>query len=175
MNSSKLLQLLVISMVSVLFFTSLSSVGLAKDTKESKDEAAEINEAAEKLEFLWEKASVKDEYGNIIEFDIELLENKYGKSSEFEELKEFNENPNYVLVNPANEFSIMLDDMNKCFNKKAKEYFGSFLKPAAYAAIAELVWAGKYNKAALRLIKLGAKGSVFGIIGSLVAIRVSCA
>lgn len=147
------------------------------ETETETDEEL-VAEIAEKLEFIWEEASIKDQSGKIIGFDVEKLKNKYGATSEDLEaieaiqlVTELNLQDSNLDKNVITPFSAAVD---KCTSKKVSSYFGAILAPAVWSAIYELMWEGEYTEAAKRLGKIGVRGNVFAIAGSLTAILLSC-
>lgn len=54
------------------------------------EEEARVNEVAEQLEFLYEEAAIKDGNGDIVNWDIDAIEEKYGYFSEFDDLHHSN-------------------------------------------------------------------------------------
>ncbi|PKE05745.1 hypothetical protein CW676_12130 [Macrococcoides caseolyticum] len=47
----------------------------------------EIDKAASMLKFIYEEASTKDQYGNIIDMDVNKISAKYGNSQELDLFK----------------------------------------------------------------------------------------
>lgn len=168
-----------------LFVSPLGQVASAKNLENELDEEL-VTDVAEKLEFIWEEASIKDKTGKIIGFDLEKIESEYGASNSEDQqfidlINAFNaENNNSKLGNykvnlgSNGGISLLSGDLDGCLNKKISDYFGSFLAPAALAAIYQLLWDGEYTEAAKRLIKLGVKGNVFAIAGSLSVMFATC-
>lgn len=156
------------------------------ETIENELDKELVSDVAGKLEFIWEEAAVKDENGRIIGFDLEKIESQYGASNSEDQqfidlINAFNaENNNSNLGNYGDNLglndgiSLLKGDLDGCVNKKVSEYFGAFLAPAALAAIYQLLWDGEYTEAAKKLIKLGVKGNVFAIAGSLTIIFAGC-
>ncbi|QPR66904.1 hypothetical protein I6G82_16680 [Lysinibacillus macroides] len=182
MKFSKYLASIVVSVLTfTLVVSPIAQVVKAEEIIKEQEEQ-EIQEFAEQLKFVWEEASIKDESGKIIGFDIEKMENTYGQSEDPEALeaivnfnleneKTSNENFNNSKDGLIVTYTAAVD---RCVEKEIGNYFGSFLGPAAWTAVLQLMYKGDYTEAAKKLIKLGIKGNVFVIAGTLGHILVSC-
>ncbi|WP_338653506.1 hypothetical protein V6B14_17805 [Sporosarcina psychrophila] len=127
------------------------------------------NELDETFDSVIEQAIIYDEAGNFKSFDFEVFEEKFGASSELDELKlqlEQYETECYIepkmgiMLNPGGEFPDMQAKVlkqKKCFEKKLvnnyKDYLGINTMATVYSAVKGL----RYREAANVLIKNGAK------------------
>lgn len=191
MKFSKYVAPISVSVLTFAFLTSpIAAVANAKEInqveQQEQQEEKQIEEFAEILKFVWEEASIKDDKGEIIGFDIEKIENTYGPSSSedqeaLEDIINFNlenEKSSDETYNNIKDNSGLITTytaaVDKCVNKEVADYFGSFLGPAAFTAILQLMYNGDYTEAAKKLIKIGVKGNVLSIAGTLSYILVSC-
>lgn len=142
-----------------LFASTLSGIASAQEIK--KQEEKEIKEIAEQLEFIFEKAAIKDTNGKLIGLDIKMIEEKYGPSPELDQLKqemEIGSNP------PISMYSRAVDD---CLERKIKDGFGDLIGISAITTIITYITDGEYEKAAKKLIKIGIRGNAIAIAGTL--------
>lgn len=144
----------------------------------SVDEEERIAELAETLEFIYEKAVIYDEEGNVIGINERKIEEKYG-SKAVAELNKTKENmvsyDSQISNSQIGTFGIF--DNNSyvaCVKDKLGNYFGSFLPGTLVASIIDEFSNSKYYSAAKRIIKAGFKGSAFAIAGELAVIEVTC-
>lgn len=80
--------LVFLSVFAPIFQTSVqaSQVDDVDNIELTAEEEAKVDEVAEQLEFIYEKAATKDSEGYIIDIDFDMIEDEYG---EFEEIAEF--------------------------------------------------------------------------------------
>jgi hypothetical protein len=181
--------ILVVLLIFTLFTTGFSSVAGAKGI--SKKEAKQIELLADQLEFIFEDAAIKDNNGEIISFDIEMIEQKFGTSPELEELKvqikkseELKQKeimfetsskdtmmPMMPMMMAASSDSSAVD---RCIEAKIKASYKEILSVGAFGTFYSYLWAGEYKLAASKLIKIGVKGSVYGIATELAYYFLTC-
>lgn len=180
-----LVSIIVAVMMCAFLVSPIGNVANAKVISNISEEQR-IDEVAEQLKFIWEEASVKDEEGKIIGIDIEKIENKYGAASTIEDQQALEDIINFNLTKGGSisEGIVDLDQsgqimplnaaVDACVNSKVAEYFGTFLSPAAFTVLFQMLHRGEYTDAAKHLIKFGVKGNVFVIAGSLTSILWHC-
>lgn len=147
-------------------------------------EKKKISELAETLEFIYEKAAVKDSNGKIVDIDVEMIEEKYGESpsldglkSELEQKNNLKRNINLEInqTNALNSVSpavIMPPDM-ECVRSELSDWVEG-LPFAALTAVYSHLMDGEYLSAAKKLIKSGAKGSAAGLAAKLTVAWFKC-
>lgn len=139
----------------------------------SVDEEERIAELAETLEFIYEKAVIYDEEGNVIGINEKKIEEKYGSKA----VAELNKTKENVVSYDCQINTFGIFDNNSyvaCVKDKLGNYFGSFLPGTLVASIIDEFSNSKYYSAAKRIIKAGFKGSAFAIAGELAVIEVAC-
>lgn len=165
---------LFLSMIFALVFSSFTSVA-------SANEAKEVENLAEQLEFLFEEAAVKDNFNNIVDFDIEKLERKYGTSPELKELEsviysQYVQPKRKLVVSPVVKNDNLItpnhhipepDEFDYCLQRKITKNFKEVFSVNAIATIVSLIHEKQYTKAAGKLIKMGVKGNVFALAGQI--------
>lgn len=87
MKFNKYLTSIVVSVLTFALVVSLMAQVVKAEEIIKEQEEQEIQEFAEQLKFVWEEASIKNESGKIIGFDIEKMENTYGQSEDPEALE----------------------------------------------------------------------------------------
>lgn len=95
----------------VLFTTSFS--GFASAKVKTDQESKKVEELAKHLEFIFEEAALKDDNGNVIGFDANKIEEKFGPIPEIEKLKTIS-NPDEVTIKPMNAA------VDRCVEKRLK-------------------------------------------------------
>lgn len=142
----------------------------------TREEEVEAQRMAEDLEFIFEEASVKDEDGNLIGFQEDMLVEKFGETEEITELMEIAEvlAPEQDSNNGIQLFS-RHDDVNKCVNKKVAKEYKSLVSGAVWDEIWGAILAGAYLEGAKKLVKAGVKGSAVTIGVTLMKIAYNCA
>ncbi|MGG1596069.1 hypothetical protein [Terribacillus saccharophilus] len=174
----------------VALFTSLiAPFSVKAKSTESTSEEQKIKEAAEQLEFVFEEAATKDSDGNIISLDIEKIEQKYGSSPELEKVKKdqeaFLQNPTLNTQNCGASSTLRAsgvilpigvgdEEEMKCFEDGVKSFFVDLVPTTALTTAYQYILDKDYTGAAKKLIKAGAKGSIYGIAGTLTWIGLKC-
>ncbi|RCW63375.1 hypothetical protein [Saliterribacillus persicus] len=157
--------------------TNFATVAQAQ-TGESKKE----RELAKQLEFIFEKASKKDSSGEIVGFDIEMIEEKYGKSPELNALKEIQKQNNlkqktdqkkyqFNSVSPSAIIWVAREEFNECMSDEMTSFLGSFVATTTIASFYQELKNGEYLKGAKSLMKVtgktAVKGGVYGLAAQL--------
>lgn len=178
--SKKIFKPILVVMITVFLFGMLSpSIAFANEEVTNSKKTQEL---ADTLEFIFEKASYKDESGNIIGYNTELIEEKYGSSKELDALKETMKVKNTKVLSESkvSEVSTLKVQrggtvgFNNCVaNKITKDYKG-LITGSAVGAVAEYLKDKRFLLAAKQLAKLGFKGSVPGLAISLATYVLSC-
>lgn len=167
--------LTVLAMTFILFFASFSSLASAEEINEK-----DVFELAEKLEFIFEEAAIKDEFGNVIDLDIDMIEEKYGTSPEIDLLREQRETFKNQNQSSSNRFVVYAaaekggDAVDRCIEDKIISSYGDLISGAIYGAILEDIKSKNYLSAAQRLIKIGVRGTPLGIAASLSGMLFGC-
>lgn len=141
-----------------------------------------IKEVAEQLEFLWNEGAIKNEKGEIIYFDIGKIQSKYGSftSNDQEALNDILEFNTHKMIQEIQKENTNTNIMSRsaavdaCVNKKISDYIAGFAGPAIFAAIYEMMSKSQFSNAARELIKIGFKGNVWAIAGTLSTILITC-
>jgi len=154
-NMKKILRnISLLALTLVLFTTSFS--GFASAKVKTDQESKKVEELAKHLEFIFEEAALKDDNGNVIGFDANKIEEKFGPIPEIEKLKTIS-NPDEVTIKPMNAA------VDRCVEKKIKSEYGDIITGAAIGAIVDYISERNYKMAAKKAIALGLRGSVVGI------------
>ncbi|SFQ31311.1 hypothetical protein [Salibacterium halotolerans] len=143
-------------------------------------EDKKVDELAETLEFVYEKATVKDSNGEIENVDIEMIEKKYGES--LDALKQKNDSKPCI-----NEPSNKTEELNKvspslvipptdveCMQDELNSFFEGFVPTTVISTIYGHLYDGEYLSAAKKLAKAGFKGSIVGIATQLTISYARC-
>lgn len=176
----KLKNISVLAMTFVLFFASFSSLASA----EQIDENMEVIELAKTLEFIFEEAAIKDELGNVIDLDIDMIEEEFGASPELDLLIEQRD----AFINQSNQSKQIQsnrlvayaaadrggDAVDRCIEDKVRSGFADLVSGAFIGAVIDDIFSKNYLSAAQRLIKMGVRGTPIGIAGSLSGMLFSC-
>lgn len=143
-------------------------------TREGEVEAQKI---AGDLEFIFEEASIKDEDGNLIGFQEDMLVGKFGETEEITELMEIAEviAPKQASNNGGIQLFSRHDDVNNCVNKKVAKEYKSLVTGAIFDEVWGAILAGAYLTGAKKLVKAGVKGSALTIAVTLTKIAYNCA
>jgi hypothetical protein len=179
----------VFTMIFALLFSNVSIASTLATTNE--DDEKLVEEVAAQLEFLWEEATIKDDDGNIVDIDFDLLEENFGTSEELSQLKELYTASPVVFTKPEEKLYAVdksigalaatmnnekNDAHNRCVNSKMGDFFNeTFLGISALALIYEYLWSGEYTLAAKKLIKMGVKSNIFVVVAQLTWIVGTCA
>lgn len=145
-------------------------------TTNASSNVSNEEELAKVLEFMFEEAIVKDYAGKPLSIDFKKIEDEFGQVPELESLKKEVEQSNdqiTIMINPSGPDGTA-GEINRCiYNKIANEWKGA-IGASAMAAGIQAVAEKDYLKGAKLLIKGGAKGSAYGIAGSLAWWYVTC-
>src|SRR5699024_5106494 len=136
------------------------------------NEEKEINELAEALEFIFEKATVKNSSGEIVDIDVDMIEGKYGEDLDedldLDSLKSYlQQKNNSGKENDASPAMIMPPTDVDCMASEMKEFAKGFIPTTVISTVYAHLLDGEYLSAAKKLAKSGAKGSVVGIATQL--------
>ncbi|QNU03370.1 hypothetical protein [Peribacillus butanolivorans] len=156
--------------ISSLFSNFISAEGI---DQEQEVDSEEVEELAAQLEFIYEEASIKDDNGNIIDFDFESIEAKYGTSNELHQLKQEMAEPatdlsNTINIEDSSKTAITAralptapnkDKINKCIYGKIKGAFNETLTITTLSTLYNLAKAKKYKTLAKKLLSVGIKGN----------------
>jgi hypothetical protein len=138
-----------------------------------ESENAEVEQLADDLEFLMEEVAIYGENGNVVNFDFDMLEERFGYSVEFEMLKE--EIDAYNATQENNSGEIQLFSWKSCMISALKDHFGVAL---VNVAINGGLWAylekKAYKEAAKLLVKIGIGGNLIGLTAFLSWYGVTC-
>ncbi|MCT6926120.1 hypothetical protein [Metasolibacillus sp.] len=167
----------VIVMTLVLFLTTFSSIASAQQINNQQ-----VEELAKTLEFVFEKAAITDEFGNIIDIDIDMIEKEFGVSPEIEMLKAEKEafikqtQPQCLSASPVSTLTAERggDAVDRCIEDKVRNGYGELVTGAIIGAIIDDVLSKDFSSAAKKLIKAGFRGTPIGIVGSLAGMFFSC-
>ena len=169
MKSLKSLSIL--AMTFVLFLTSFSSIANAMEANDEQVNDEQVAELAEKLEFIFEKATIKDKQGNVIDLDVDMIEEKFGVSPETEQLREQIIAFKTPTTDSISTFSASVD---RCVENKIITGYGDLISGAIIGAIIDDIASENYLSAAKRLLKMGVRGTPIGIAGSLAGMLLTC-
>jgi hypothetical protein len=162
----KIKSIVVFALILTMFTTCFS--GLAGAKKISKGDK-QVNELAEQLEFVFENAFELDENGRIVDVDLNFIEreNNGVVPAEFLEIKS--------AINEQKRSGPMRNAaLDRCLNSKLKNEYGSIISGAIVGTIFDYMYQKEWVLAAKQLIKVGVKGTVFGIVGSVSVMWVQC-
>lgn len=145
---------------------------VSKAEEFSVQEAQEIEDLAEQLEFMYEKASIKDELGNIVGINIEMIEAEFGTSPELEMLKRQIKMEKLKI----NKGIITIQDpvLDRCLENKIKNGFKEVFTVSTYITIIEYIKGGEYLIAAKKMVSIGVKGNAVGISATLLYYMTTC-
>jgi len=144
----------------------------AAQAKTINDQQEKIDKLAEDLEFIMEEAAIYDSQENVVDFDFDKLEAKFGKSKEFDMIKEDINNKklsgNMQLLAKKSWKGCMLDAL--------KDHFGvAFIEAALTGGLWAYLDKKAYKEAAKLLIKIGVGGNVIGAVAFLTYYGTRCA
>lgn len=145
------------------------------------DEEKRTNELAEALEFIYEKAAVKDSSGEIVGIDVEMVEEEYGDDLDenyLDDLKSnLQQNSNSGKASELNNVSpamIMPPTDVECMQDRWKEFGNGFVPASVLNMIYSHLADGEYWSAAKKMLKTGFKGSMVGLATELTMSWVAC-
>lgn len=169
-----------ITLVVSFILTSLNVQHIKAQKVDNNYNEKEVQELAAVLELIYDKSAIYDGESEIIGFNKKILENGLKDLPEYNYLiDEFEEGNLLIQTNQSSsEFSTFAykrnpkwqQANNKCISRELKSAFG----PAAATAIINAVKNKAWKKAAKKLLKLGIKSSLPGLMGTLGYISVKC-
>ncbi|TFH62636.1 hypothetical protein [Peribacillus frigoritolerans] len=159
-------------------FTPLASakqIGINGQNVSQTSEEDQIRQLAKDFEFIFEEAAIKNSEGELVGFDEGKMEERFGSGGELDEFMETSQ----VLAPEENNAGISVmssrnDEVNACFNKKVKNGYMGIVTGAVLGEIWNLLMDGKYLEGAKKAAKAGVKGSVQGIMGTLMIYLFNC-
>ncbi|EOO56600.1 hypothetical protein IKE_06466 [Bacillus cereus VD196] len=168
----------------LLFFTSMTPIANAKTIK---NQNKKVEKLAEDLEFIMEKAAIRNSNDKVIDFDFDKLENRFGKLQEFKILK--NEINNDKLnkheinqkqcTNISNYNSLQAKSWNgwkSCMVDALKDHFGvKIIEIAFEGGLWGYLEKKAYKEAAKLLVKIAVGSNVLGVTSFLVYYGAKCA
>lgn len=165
--------------------SSLFSTVISAEEIDQEVDSEEVEELAEQLEFMFEEASIKDDNGNIIGFDFESIEEKYGTSIELDQLKQeiegsATDSSNLTIGENSSNTGITTmavpnkDKINACIQKKVKNSYKETLTLTTINTLWNLARDKKYKTLAKKLLAVGIKGNVPGIAIQLMYYHGTC-
>lgn len=157
-------------------FSLISSKASAKSTQDYSEK--EVEELANELESVFEGSMIYDDDGEVIGVDSEIVKRNVSNTKyayllddlEGQGIIEKDNNSNIVTPELLKTNPKWTEASNKCIKSKIKDTYG----PTALTAIWEAGKDGNWKKGAKKLLKLGIKGSVPGLVASLTWFSVSC-
>lgn len=164
---------------------------------------AEVTDLAEKLEFIYEEATIKDEEGRPISIDVDKVEAKYGPSSELSAIREMQEaretsqnlnKDNEITTgepfdiglpfNPINNekdfknledpITVQTEAVDNCIQDKIVDEWNATFSIAGWTTFFTWIYDGQYDKAAKKLLRVGVKGNLAGIGATIMYFYTSC-
>ncbi|MFG6115708.1 hypothetical protein ACGTN9_10995 [Halobacillus sp. MO56] len=179
---------LVLTLAFALFATPFSRMAHATDNDVTAATEQE-KELAEKLEFMFEEATIKSKSGKPIQMDFKKIEEKFGKSPELNKLKHEintmnkpakrqNEVPGKAEAPPFLECNIeepqtfgiqshTYDPVDRCIEQKIRNNWTDFIGIAALTMAIDYITQGKYLSAAKKLVNAGVRGNAIAIAATL--------
>lgn len=158
------------TLVFALFASGFSGLAQAqeikKENKQITEEDRQVAELAEQLKFIFEEASIKDKSGQVVDIDINMIENKYGKTEELELLRQEiqKSKTNSMYEDPFKQETPAVD---RCIERKIIANYREVLNVAFISTIIVNIKNKEYEYAAKKMLKLGVKGSLPGLIAQL--------
>lgn len=172
----KLKSILILASFLLVFTTVFSPVSFAKDTTQANDSLSSdydkrVNQLEEAFKFIGEKATKRDEQGNIIGIDIDKIESKYGKSEALEklknELKENNTESNSDVIQTASWWG--------CMKSSLIDYFGvNAVQAAINGGIANYIKRKAWKEAAKLAAKYFVGSSAAGLVATFTYFSTKC-
>lgn len=154
----------IVSMALVLALFATSFAGISKAQEINSEEEKLVQEVAVQLKFVMEEAADKDKHGRVV--DIDMIENKYGKTEELEQLRQeiqrVNTPPGY-----EDPFEQETEAVDRCIERKIVANFTEFLSVGFLGSIIANITNKEYELAARKMIKLGVKGNLVSLAGQL--------
>ncbi|MCE7792744.1 hypothetical protein K8O68_09985 [Salipaludibacillus sp. CUR1] len=176
--NNKFLKILAVGLVMVFIFNTIAPLGV------SAKEHSDAKEVAEQLEFIFEEAAIKDVNGKIIGLDIDMIEEKYGTSTELDQLKQemnaIGMNQDRQLIEQSQQENLIMPNMliidfdEACMRSEFNSFIADYSINFAFSTFYQYMLDKEYYKAAKRLIKAGVKGSPWAIAASLTQMAWKC-
>lgn len=167
MKKAILKKILTLSLIITLFGTSFSSIVTAEETEFiSPEEAIEIEQMAEQLQFIFEEATTIDRFG-VAQLDFQMIETEYGSTDLLTYFKQElvgDRLRSTSGLHPINPDGVALD---RCINKKIVNAYKEVLTVLTTGTIITYITSRQYMKAASLLIKIGIRGNITGIAAQL--------
>ena len=166
----KKISIILLVLITFVGFFSPNFTSVAEAHAEEKEQ---VKELAEALEFIFEDAAVKDQNGDIVFFDIEMIEGKYGDYPGYKDLKSKLEVKNNNNLNKSSEINVVAPRMIipptdlTCIQEEMNNWANGFIPSTVIGTIYGYMYDGEYTKAARKLIRSGVKGSVVGVATQL--------
>lgn len=165
----------------LLFFTLMTPIANAKTMK---NQEKEVEKLAEDIQFVMEEATIRNSNGEVIDFDFDKLENRFGKLQDFEMLK--NEINNDKLSN--NEINkkqctninslkpLAAKSWKSCMVDALKDHFGvKIIEIAFEGGLWSYLERRAYKEAAKLLVKIAVGSNVVGVVAFLTYYGAKCA
>lgn len=128
----------------------------------------EIDQLAQELEFMFEEAAYKNSNGDFVDFNFELLKEKYGSDDqvilELEELVK----PNSSVIQARTAA------VDRCIERKIKAAYIEYFSVTAMVTIVNYIKEKNYISAAERILKAGVRGNIVGITAQITYWLVTC-
>ncbi len=128
----------------------------------------EIDQLAQELEFMFEEAAYKNSNGDFVDFNFELLKEKYGSDDqvilELEELVK----PNSSVIQARTAA------VDRCIERKIKAAYKEYFSVTAMVTIVNYIKEKNYKSAAERILKAGVRGNIVGITAQITYWLVTC-
>lgn len=166
-------------LVLTLVMSALSPTIMAQSNTMPEADEKEVQELAEALEFVFEQAMLKDEFGETVGVDFEKIEEKYGSNAELTNLvNAIEEEKNAEATNETGEITITpyTAAVDACIERKVKDYFTAedFIPTSIISTVIALIGEKNYTGAAMKLIKAGFKGNAAAIGATLASFFFTC-
>ncbi|MFJ8519002.1 hypothetical protein [Lysinibacillus xylanilyticus] len=128
----------------------------------------EIDQLAQELEFMFEEAAYKNSNGDFVDFNFELLKEKYGSDDqvilELEELVK----PNSSVIQARTAA------VDRCIERKIKAAYKEYFSVTAMVTIVNYIKEKNYKSASERILKAGVRGNIVGIMAQITYWLVTC-
>lgn len=151
------------------FSTSVDASEVMLDSEGNVISNVEIEALADQLEFVHDEATIYDENGTFLGFDMDKIEAEYG--SDLGDITPVaDENEFFPTPVPEGTFNpdpstlgVITDSavVDRCINNKIKANFKQTFSFSTYQTIVTYLWQRQFTKAAGLLLKVGVKGNLF--------------
>lgn len=171
-NNKTVLFLAFIMIFSTLFGT--TSVFANEESTNTVNE----DELEKELEYYFKDAEIKDENGNVIGFDVKVINEKLPEDKKLSE-EEINNikatsDTSLRVACPTTDACDNVSGANKCLTRNIQNNMFSSFQMETYTGIVNAIREGKYAQGAGDLIKVGAKGSAAWIATELSYYMIRC-